>query len=404
VLEERFLGKVIHYKTVAEANGFGIGVIVVSTDSVLTNLDLTSQVVNALCHRFRAGLAIHSKLEILEGRSLSSEDENIKQRITRGVIAELSRPPKNGLSTSKHFPITEIMSFQDPPSASEMKKTARLLRRCRLEAQEPISASRKDLDNYIQSYPTSCRTDRKRISNIPMMMPRESPIEGYTLDLDHGSSNMPGFLKEIWKAGDRVEQVKVDPVVERKEAMGEIEFEQHRIQKSQCFNVRLSDEDKEEASVTGLWGKSMKMSQKYREHKQLTKLSFHPVNTPTDDIERFIIRDNMKQTHLEWSETISSEIMSLLEEAKSVWNSDEPLSLSIFKHFSRSELITHASLVTKLFTEICYCYKYWIKRADFYKKWCGDIQMLVRCVGDHTFVTYAFPKKFYRSWDTGKIG
>jgi len=404
VLKDRFDEKVIHYKSVAESNGYSIGIIVVSPDSVLTNLSLTVEVINALCHRYRAGLAIHSKLELLEGRSLSSESDTAKHRIVKGVVSELGRKNMKDLKSSKHFPIEEILSFQKNPTMSEMKKTARLLRRCRLEAQDKTPGSRSDLDKYIQSYDTTTRTSMKRVGNIPMVIPAMSDVEGYTLDLDYDSSNMPQYLKEIWKSGDNIQEVKIDPETEKKEALGDLEFEQHRIQRSQCFNARLSEELKEEASVTGLWGKSMKMTSTYRNHKEESKASFHPVNTPVDDIESFISRDNLSPVETDWFQTIPNDILNLLKEAKSLWSSDEPLSIKVLESMCNTKLITHASLVTKLFTEICYCYKYWIKRSDFYKKWCGNVQMIVRCVGDHTFVAFAFPKKYYSKWDTGKIG
>jgi hypothetical protein len=404
VLNDRFEEKIIHYKSVANHNSYQVGVIVVSTDSVMTNLTLSTQTVNALCHRFRAGLAIHSSLEKIEGRSLVSENDNPKLRIVRSVVADLSRRHISDLKTSKDFPVEKILSFQKPPTQSEMKKTARLLRKCRLEAQEVTPGKPSDLQDYIDSYGTNCRTDKKRVCNIPMVIPRDNSTEGFDYDLDLDTSNLPDFLKEIWKSSQEVAEVMVDRDIEQKEALGKQDFEQHRIQRSQCFNCRMSDDLKEEASTTGLWGKSMKMTEAYKLKKETSKLSFHPVNTPVDDIEEFVSRENLKQLDSNWFQSIPSDMLRLMADAKKLWTDDEPLSLTLLEKFSKTELVSHASMLSGLFTEICYCYKYWIKRADFYKKWWGKVQMVVRCVGDHTFVSFAFPKKDFKSWDTGRIG
>jgi len=403
-MKDRFDEKMIHYKTAAEENGYQVGIIVVSSDSVLTNLKMSNQVVNALCHRFRAGLAIHSSLEKLEGRSLSSETDTPKLRIVRSIVADLGRKKRQDLRTSSDFPVDQILNFQKPPTMKEMKKTARLLRRCRLESQELVSGSPKSLQDYLDSYGTDCRLDKKRVSNIPMVIPKDDNIEGYDLALDPEESNMPEFLKEIWKSGNKIKEVKVDPNLEKKEALGEVEFEQHRIQKSQSFNCNLDDDLREQASETGLWGKSMKMTETYKVHKEESKHSFHPVNAPVDDIEEFISRNNLKPLKSNWFKSISPDIIRLMSDAKKLWSEDNPMSLTTLSEYSKTELISHASMLTGLFTEICYCYKYWIKRADFYKKWYGNVQMIVRCVGDHTFVSYAFPKSQYRSWETGRIG
>jgi len=403
-LKDRLKEKLIHYKTVAENNSYQIGVVVVGPDSVLTNLGMSSEMVDALCHRYRSGLGIHSKIEKLEGRSLQFEDESGKIKIVKGIVKVLSDKPISALKSSKHFPVSKIMDFEKPPSALEMKKAARLLRRCRLEAQEKVPGSRDDLDKYLQSYGPECRTDYKRVTNIPMVLPKEviDPYPNYDLDIDE--SSMPSWLKQVWKAGEGVSQLVVDAELEKKEALGQVEFEQHRIQRNQCFNAKLSDEDKEEASTTGLWGKSMKMSAKYKDHKSESKKSFHPINTPTDDIESFICGDGLDRLNSNWLPSIPPDIENLMADAKMLWTSDGCLSLDIIREISRTKIISHASLITRLFTEICFCYKYWIKRADFYKKWCGNVQMVIRCVDEHTFVSFAFPKAEFSKWDTKRLG
>ncbi|WCU24516.1 RdRp [Fusarium sibiricum coguvirus 1] len=401
---DRFKEKMVHYDSVGKEHGYQTGVIVVGVDNVLTNLQMSQEMVNALCHRYRAGLAINGKLEKLEGRSLQSVEATQNQRLIRSIVSNLSGKELSDLKTSKHFPLTEIMDFKKEPSYRELQKAAKLLRRCKLESEEKSSASYSDLEKYLESYGTSCRTDMKRVSNIPMVIPKEDEVGGYSKDLDYEETSMPSWLKDIWRQSARVEKMEIDVNAEKEEALGRKEFEQHRVQKNQCFDVKLGDDDKEEASTTGLWGKSMKLSPKYVDHKKLTKESFHPTQAPTDDIERFVERDNLRPMKSWWYETVPESITSLLSDAKSLWSKEKPISLSVFEGLSKLELITHASLITRLFTEICYCYKYWIKRADFYKKWCGDVQMLVRCVGDHVFVAYAFPKSQYRSWDTGRLG
>jgi len=269
-LTDRFKEKIVHYETVASANKFDVGVIVVSPDSVYTNLEISQEAVDALCFRFRAGLAIHSKIETFEGRPLYQESKSSQQRIVEGVIRDLAST-KSGLKTSKHFPIHIISDFKNPPTRKELFKAAKLIKRCGLEARQRSTNSKEDLQKYLSGFGPECRVDDKRISNIPMVI-KTPASEGKTLDLDHESSNMPGWLKHLWSDSNKVSQYKPDRQKERDEAMGRSVWEQHRVQKTQCFKASLDENEKIESSKTGLFGKSMSKTPEYLEHRAISKL------------------------------------------------------------------------------------------------------------------------------------
>jgi hypothetical protein len=400
-LQSKYTAKLNHYRDALANTGYDLMVLVVSPDAIYTNGSISQESVDALCYRCAAGLGIHSIVESKEGKPLIMEDQTSLQRIMRHVILELNKKTPKG---TKHFPIKEIMKAKLPPTDEEKQTAGKIIRKCLQRSSKKSKAGRGDLLSYLEKYSSECRTDKKRICNVPLIIPSKTRKSGYYTSSDPEKSNMPEWMRIIWQESKGVKVIEEDPDASRKEAMGEVGFERHKIQKSQCFNTPMTDNLKEEASETGLWGKSMKNSTKYKDHYKWGKKGFHPSLTPTDDIESFIDRNNLDELNSEIWPSIHPDVLSLIRDAKSMWSDDVTASEAMLNQFSKTELISHAAMVGRMFTEICYCYKYWIKRADFYKKMCGSIEMLVRCVGSHVFVLFRFPKSEFDFWDTGRLG
>ncbi|QJT73693.1 RNA-dependent RNA polymerase [Botrytis cinerea bocivirus 1] len=410
-VEERFMQKIIHYKDAIEGTGYRIGVVVVGETFVYTNLAVSQSMVDALCQRCRVGIAIKSYIEKFLGYSLSAQDNSEDEKLVYDVIKSM----KEEAEGNRLFPMKDIMNCTTQPTREEFKIALKILKTELRESKKKSPESKELVTNYISSYTGTSRTDMKRVSNIPMIEPS---VTGYDVDLlssEISDSNMPSWLKKIWMSSNDpdleinksdFERTREQILEEAMTDMKPTDDEKHRTQKHSSFNVKLSAEDLEEASTTGLFGKSQKSAKLYRENKHHNKLSFHPVDTDTSDIEEFITKVNMlESTHLNG---MSSDIVRLLKDAKSVWNSnsDSKSSLSevMLKNITKTRMVNFGSLITKLFTEICYCYKYWIGRSDFYVKKVDGVRILIRCTGTHIFCSMAYPKEIYTSIDTGRLG
>ncbi|WJX09056.1 putative Rna-dependent RNA polymerase [Trichoderma gamsii cogu-like virus 1] len=402
--EERFTQKIVHYKDAIQGTGFNIGVVLVGETFVYTNLLMSQEMVDALCQRCRVGIAIKSKIERFLGVSLNPNDSTEDEFIVEQVIRSMKGNPK----TSQHFPLTEILSCTSKPTDRDFRIASKILK-AELKASKKRSKNNiGELTDYLHSYTGNSRTDMKRVCNIPMIEPFVREPESELSHMAINDSNMPVWLKKIWTSCLEVDG---EPLKDKSETIKDaMKIEQtedsmkHKVQKSCSFNVKLTAQDLEEASTTGLYGKSQKSGQLYRENKQKNKLSFHPLQTDTDDIENFINKLELLEENT--FSAVGKNILNLIRDAKSVWKGAEKstLSESMFLTISKTRLVTFCSMITKLFTEICYCYKYWIGRSDFYVKKVDGIFMLIRCTGTHIFCSFAFPKSCYSSFDTGRIG
>jgi hypothetical protein len=404
---DRFNQKMVHYRDALSETGYGIGIAVVGETFVYSNLDMSQEMIDALCQRCRVGLAIKSTIERYLGVSLNPNDSTAEESLVIDIIKGMNGESKS----SKEFPMKDILECSKKPSKSDFMIANRILRTELKESKKKSVANKSLLNDYVNSYTGNSRTDKKRITNIPMIEPVLSDPESELTNYEISNSKMPTWMKKIWISSLSAKAIN-DPIIysleeQIKEAMDSSKPEEdskHRVQKNSAFNVHLDAEDLEMASTTGLFGKSQKSSVLYRENKRKNKLSFHPLNTETSDIKEFI--NDVKLTEETHLNAIPDDIRSLIRDAKSVWSADslESISELMLKNISRTRLLNFTGLITKLFTEICYCYKYWIGRSDFYvKKICG-VYILIRCTGTHIFCSFAYPKDYYSKFDTGRLG
>lgn len=403
-VEERFQQKVVHYRDALEGTGFEIGVLVVGETFVYTNLAMSQQMVDALCQRCRVGIAIKSRIERSLGYSLNPTDTSKEETLVINTIKSMKKEAKS----SKEFPMSDIMSCSGKPTKKDFSIAAKILKKELSNSKKKSPESPQLLTDYLNSYNGNSRVDMKRISNVPLIEPVLSEIDQELEMSDITDSNMPVWLKKIWSASlDAPGNPDLSAEELRKDAVRVVDKEdesKHKVQKNSSFNVRLTSEDLEEASTTGLFGKSQKASKLYKENKEKNKRSFHPLNTPVHDIEDFINKTNMlSKTHIN---PISSPIRNLIHDAKSTWGvkGADNVSTLMLRNIAKTRLINYAMLITNIFTEICYCYKYWIGRSDFYIKEAQGVKILIRCTGTHMFCSFAFPKDFYNNFDTGRLG
>jgi hypothetical protein len=395
-LTSMYKGKCVKYEKLVKDRGYSLGVIIVGRSKVFSNLPLTQAAVNALVLRFRVGYAVAAKLTDKIGENIFSEEwsqlENHCKEVMK-TMQEMPTPEDDG-----HFDLETILSMKVPPTKLESARTGKILREALNSSTKKSPESEIDLQKYIHNFDMDSKRDRKRVTNIPMVVCDMTTEDVF---LDPEQSNMPDWMKSIWCQAREVANEKEKLGESIDEAMGRKEFTKHRLQKDSAFNVALDDRGKLEAAKSGLWAKSLKDMPDIIEKDRISHLSFHPTETPTDDIERFIHSDTL--TQYKERSSIPEDIWKVILDAKMVSGSNS-ISPGILRAVTSSKLSWFAQMISELFTEICYSYKYWIKRSDFYHKVHKGVHMLIRCTGDHTFVTFAFPKAGTEVLDTGRIG
>lgn len=393
-LRSMYNDKMVKYSKLITSRGYDYAPIIVGRSKVLTCIKLTQAAVNALCLRFRVGYAMEAKLIDLIGENIFQEDWSKLEDQCREVISQLEDSSKS----SDKFDKDIINSMRDEPSKVESARLGSILRHNLHLSSQKSKETDIDLMKYISEFDLESKRDFKRITNIPMVICNFQHQNEF-LDPEH--SNMPDWMRTVWCEGRNVGYEAADLRKSIEEAMNKVEYSKHRLQKESAFNVILSESDRIEAAKSGLWAKTLKDMPEIIEKDRRSHLSFHPTETPTDDIERFINFD-MLESYSD-STAVPTHIWKLIQKAKDVTGPDS-ISSKVLQAITKSKLSWFGQMISELFTEICYTYKYWIKRSDFYHKVHKGVHMLIRCTGDHTFVSFAFPKKGTEVIDTGRIG
>ncbi|UHM27566.1 MAG: RNA-dependent RNA polymerase [Sanya phenuivirus 1] len=403
-IEERYAQKMVHYQDAVKETGYSIGIVFVGESFVYSNLSMSQAMVDSLCQRCRVGIAVKSTIERYLGASLNPSDTTEEEHIVEHVIRGMKTEP----TSSKQFPLSDILECRMKPTVQDFNIANKVFRDELRASKKRSPETSADLHNYLSSYTGNSRTDMKRVCNIPMVEPTVNNPESSMIAMDVHNSDMPTWLKKIWLCSLNTDGV---PYKSKEETIKEAlmlkqsdDLSKHRVQKHCAFNVNLSTSEMEEASTTGLFGKSQKSAGLYRQNKQKNKQSFHPIDTNTGDIEEFIKKTNMMEEC--YYDSVPYPIKRLIRDAKSVWKGAKKQTISelMLQNITKTRMVHFCSLVTDIFTEICYCYKYWIGRSDFYVKKIRGVYMLIRCTGTHIFCSFAYPKTYYKSFDTGRLG
>jgi hypothetical protein len=401
VMKNAYSGKIVKYNYLVEPLGYTLAVLVVSASSVYTNLKLTQDVINCLCYRARIGLAFESLISTNLGSDIFSEDLTGSEFLVKAAFREIQGIPES----EENFDVDKILECRAAPTQEDHHHTAEVLAKALNEAKVRSLEDESDLRKYQTSFDvTNSRDDIKRITNIPMVatIPSKDPLK----DLDPERSNMPSFMKKIWCDALQIKVEKDSYISAIKKAKGEVEFNKHFVQKGSAFNVTLSKSDQVEAAKTGLWAKGLKNHPEIEAKDSWDHRSFHPYDTPTNDITKFM--DGTLLDKLPWN-SMPSSIASLIEHTKKLWTAtgDKPkksLSFRIISRIASTPLGFLSKTISDTMTEVCYSYRYWVKRADFYHKEVNGIHILVRPSGSHVFCMFAYPKDRSKVLETGRLG
>lgn len=396
-LQTDYKGKVIKYNDLVNKHGYQLATLIVGRSSVYTNLYLTQAAVNSLILRFRIGLALEVAVTDLVGENIFSEEWSELENKCKAVLQSITATPES----SDTFDVNTILTCSKPPTRSDNVHVGNLLKDSLRRSTEKSPESEETLKQYIQSFDEDSKTTMKRITNVPMIISKmDSNPQSYPM-IDAEMSNMPLWLKSIWVQGREVEVEVEDLERSVNEGLQRVAFDKHRVQKGAAFNVNLSDSEKIEAAKSGIWAKSMRDNPEIIKKDIESHKSYHPTETETKDIEEFMNKDLLCTT--DNTSAIPKEIWTLIKKAKSITGKNSLSELTL-NTITKSKYCKFAQTISELFTEICYSYKYWIKRSDFYHKIHKGVHMLIRCTGDHVFCSFAFPKKTSEIIDTGRIG
>ncbi|UFE16634.1 RNA-dependent RNA polymerase [Brassica campestris chinensis coguvirus 1] len=397
-LKRAFNGKHVKYNYLIEPLGFKFMVLVVAPTCVYANIQLTQDIVNALCYRMRVGQAIESIISEYLGTDIFNEDSTLDESIVMDVFRGLQDLP----DSVPDFDMSIINDIDDLICDGETDLFTSALKKTLSESTKLDMSSENDLQNYLKSFDSGSRTSKKRVCNLPQIFQLASRLKEKDLD-PHNAKGMPMFLKKIWTESKKIIPSRLSREEQKSEAMGYKSFEKHRVQKKTAFNCNtLTREDKIEAAKTGLWAKALSTEESVIQKVDEDKKSFHPILTEVDDVKRFM---NLNLLDSCGSTIVNENILKLLKDGKSLWNDKKvPLSLEVVEALSRTVAVNFGQTISNYMSEICYAHKYWIKRADFYHKEFNGVHMLIRCTGAHIFVSFAFNKSNSICFEQGRIG
>lgn len=398
-LKNAYAGKEARYRYILDPLGFELAILVVSATSVYCNFEITQDTIDALCYRSRLGLALENIITETLGTDIFSEDLAYAEQMVLDEFRKITLIPNSELN----FDVNEIINCASKPTNEDFRHTGKVLGKCLQEATLRSTETEAELKTYMESFNESnSRTSNKRVTNIPMILQDKLPRSNVQGPLDPNNAKMPSYMHTIWNQAMTVKEEKTSYEKIILESLDKEKFDRHRLQKSVAFNVKLPESERVEAAKAGLWGKEMDRNEEVQLKAKEDHKSFNPISTNTEDIESFLTQSLLT---LSSSNCLPGPIGSLIEHTKSLWSGTKPsLSYKIFSTLCRSRLGKFGTTISKLMTEICYSYKYWIKRADFYHKTCDGIHMVIRTTGTHIFASFAYPKDGCEIIDTGRIG
>ncbi|QMP81963.1 RNA-dependent RNA polymerase [Grapevine associated cogu-like virus 4] len=396
-ISNMFSDKVIKYQGELQQIKAKYFILIVSPQKVLTNAHISQDFVDLLTIRMRHAMPVRHKLIALLGEDVMDDEFSEFERLTKSMFNV--KVPHFNLDKKYMYNEEDIKGFSLPLTNSEAVSAARILLSRFEDTKNVHSASREDLDNYLSKFgPGNTRTDQKRISNVPLLIP----------GIDQGfiDTNFDGqsSLSKIWnectsRAKPSPREISLEDVLKD----SEIEFK-HQNKKSMLTKVFLSHDDQLEASLSGVGAKAHQFNPNVIEHEAHSKLSFHPL-TDTRDIEDFTSlnlmtidgTENKYMTHLLHAAVVKSKQL--------MCGNENNLSLDLWNRLLGTDIMKYSMMMTNIFTELAYTYKHWTQHYEFlYKQLEHGVKMIIYNPKSTLFVSFAFPKHGSKLWDRGRLG
>lgn len=397
-----FDGKVKKYSYILQPLSSSTFYMIVGMNNIVTNMNITQSVVDDLCARFRIGVAIKSQIsDLISDTDISDEDsENV--RIVKSIFAEMKTVP---LKQTDDYNYDEIISAGSDPTEDDFDHTGKIVKECLKRSRVPKPESRLRLTNYLKTLKShDCRSNRKRITNVPLVLYKKPLNSTKFICLDPKSSDMPSALKSLWVQG----MAQFKETVNTQQAItnaiyGKYPEEKHIWKRESLFKPQFTHWEKLWLAERGVGAKALSEEEQVLEHEATSKLGFDP-DTTTVDINDFI-HSRLISSRQDHPRTAPHILDSILESKRISTMSKKQDSPHVFKELLRTKLISYFDMVSEIFIELAINYKHWTKEDSYMiKRTASGIFLIIKNTGTHLFITMAFPREHTEIIDTGRLG
>lgn len=372
-------------------------IVIVSPQHVVTNTDISQSFVDELTIRMRTSIVLKDKVVEVLGEDIFDDEYSEVERLVRHVFSKVPEPEQ--IADKYFYNLKELERIKAPLTRDESISAAKILADKYDSTRTIHTSSKDDMDRYLMKFtPDNSRSDLKRISNLPLMLPGfgKQPI---VADFEGNDT-----LREMWQ--QLISSKSEVPKVQSLESVlaNQDPTVRHGVKKSSTVRLTLTTEQQEQIAVNGIGGKKFKENTDVKQHQAEAKKSFHPY-TCTDDIEDFLKRDL-----LEIDEEENRFMPYLLKRAVELTKDrccpdGENKSVDIWNKLLKTDLMKYSMMMSQVFLELSYCYKHWTSQHQFiYKQLECGIEMMIYNPKSAIFVSFAFPKIGSYPWDTGRLG
>jgi hypothetical protein len=396
-LENSYRDKTIKYMGDLKNAGAKFFILVVSPQKVFTNLDIDRGTVDMLTQRMRQAMPLRQKLIEVLGEDVTDDEYNELERLSRLMFTDMTKCPE--IDEKYKYKRSEIEECATALTSSEAVSAARILLK-KYESTKVIhSSSRKDIDDYLLKFTSeNSRSDHKRISNVPFMLP------GHPTSSFDGCLEGNEVLKKAWCTAVENQKAPPAPLPLDKILNNEEPKVKHITKKKMLTKLNFDHDEKVVLALSGVGGKAFKKDQDVEDHRVRSKLSFHPL-VYTEDIDQFSKTDLLFSDGEE-NQFIGKHLKSAVQKTKEIscpGNCNK--SLELWDNLLRTDLMKFSMLMSNIFMEMAYSYKHWTFQYEFLLKDMGHgVKALIYNPKSTMFVSFAFPRTGAKVWDQGKLG
>ncbi|QIJ25707.1 P1 [Grapevine associated cogu-like virus 2] len=396
-LDNSFRDKSVKYFGDLEQAKAKFFILVVSPQKVKTNARIDPKFVDILTQRMRMVMPLKQKLIEVLGEDVTDDEYNELERLSKLMFSSMPECPI--IDDKYKYVKREIEECRTKLNESEAVSAARILLKQYEGTKEIHNASRKDLDEYLSKFtPENTRSDHKRISNVPFILPGIP-----TKDID-GCFEGNSSLKKAWCEALLDEKPEVKPIALDKILNNEEPPMKHQTKRQMLTKLHLATEDKAKLALSGVGGKAFKNDMEVEEHRIQSKLSFHPL-VHTEDIDQFTKLELMT---IEGDENpfLSDTLRDAVIETKKICCPvGDSKSLQLWENIMKTDLMKFSMLMSNVFMEMAYSYKHWTFQYEFLLKDMGHgVKALIYNPKSTMFVSFAFPRHCAKVWDEGRLG
>jgi len=394
-VKQTFNDKMLKYSDIASRYDAIVYVLSVGINKVVSNLNLPQFVVQLLTSRFLEIQPLEREISMLCGFDPFKMLGNDDYKLAKLVFEKVSLTPLH----SKQYDIHEIQSFSCEMTSKEKDEATAILQQELMAASRPPTWSRRMLDDYLLGFTSdNSKVDKKRICNIPMVIPTEN---AQPIKIVKGDG--PKYLLDLWAQSAVVHSTSTSLSEKREDIMRNEEPSQKHLKKTQSmFRAKLSADQEKELALQGIGGKLFDQDPDKIAIEASSKKSFSP-ESDISDIEDFLKLPLLEPLQNLWvGDTVSQAVIT----SKLLSTMSLPQdSVKIWEHWNNTKLMTFCYFISYIFMELSYNYKHWTNKGLFIRKDLKNgVSLLIYNPKGHLFVSYCIPKTNAVILETGRIG